>query len=394
MAMAATEALRILIIDDSLADRTIYRSFLSDLPGFEPRFIEADRGTTGLQLLHDGNYDCVLLDYCLPDMNGMEVLGSVQRLAGPVLMLTGFESTQLAVSAMHRGVFDFMSKATLSRNAIHRATLNAVEKFRLQHSLELSHDDLERTVADLRQRNDEIRSFYHTLSHELKTPLTAAQEFIALVLDGLAGDINDTQREYLETARRSCLRLGRHINDILDVTRLETGKVHMDMAMGSLGRMAQEVLRVFLERAESKGLSLIFEQDPTIPDISFDEDRMRQVLSNLIDNAIKYTSHGQITVSIRGGVDELSISVADTGRGIPAEHLDLVFNRLHQVCDTDAAIESGLGLGLNICRELVELHGGRIDVESAPGIGSTFRVGLPTVDAGRQHDRLTAGMSQ
>lgn len=240
---------------------------------------------------------------------------------------------------------------------------------------------LEESNRDLTRRNQEIQSFYHTLSHELKTPLTSAREFVSLVMDGVAGPVNPTQSEYLAIARGSCDQLRVCINDLLDATRLETGKLTLKFKPISPTALLHRVVTAMALKAAESGITLVNEVQPALPEISLDEFRITQVVTNLLNNAINYTpSNGKITIRAHealGQPEWLLVSISDTGSGIPKEEQDRIFDRLYQVKAGDATGKQGIGLGLYLCRELVQEHGGNIWVESEPGKGSTFSFALP-----------------
>jgi PAS domain S-box-containing protein len=240
---------------------------------------------------------------------------------------------------------------------------------------------LRQSNSDLKRRNREIENFYHTLSHELKTPLTSAREFICIVKDGLGGPLNPTQLDYLETARQSCDQLAACINDLLDATRLDTGKLVLDLKPASVAALVQKVAGALGPRAAAKGIRLSRDIQAGLPEVPLDQHRITQVVNNLLTNAIKYTppaGHIQLRVAEDPQrPDLLRISVSDTGCGISEFEQERIFDRLYQVKSGDAATEQGVGLGLYLCRELVELHGGSIWVESALGQGSTFAFVLP-----------------
>lgn len=240
---------------------------------------------------------------------------------------------------------------------------------------------LQRTNKDLLRKNEEIESFYHTVSHELKTPLTSAREYVSLVLDKLAGPLTSEQREFLETSMESCDQMTLCINDLLDATRLQTGKLAVNPHPFSMDKLVQRVVALMAPAAEDKGISLQHVIEPDLPDVLIDEKRVAQVLTNLLDNALKFTPEGgEIVVKIGNSPRSLEfvlVSVSDTGRGIEPDRLGRIFDRLYQVKESDSMTQGGLGLGLSICQELVGLHGGEIWAESQPGKGSTFFFTVP-----------------
>jgi PAS domain S-box-containing protein len=240
---------------------------------------------------------------------------------------------------------------------------------------------LEATNHDLVRRNQEIQNFYHVLSHELKTPLTSAREFVSMVMEGLAGPLNRTQLEYLGIAKDSCNQLRVCVNDLLDTTRIETGKLSLKFTSVDLKDVIDRIVKSQRAKAVEHNVHLDFEPPSDLAVIAADENRINQVVTNLIDNAFKFTpSGGIIAVKITGVFgrpDYLQVSISDTGCGIPKEELDCIFERLHQIKAGDATKEHGIGLGLYLCRELVWLHGGVIWVNSQVGKGSIFTFVLP-----------------
>ena len=240
---------------------------------------------------------------------------------------------------------------------------------------------LEQTNRDLTKRSEEIQYFYHTLSHELKTPLTSAREFVSIVIDGLAGELNPTQLKYLQIAKQSCTDLAVYINDLLDATRLDTGKMHLELKSASLAAIIQRAMAIMEPVAAGKKIRLSGELNPHLSDVMVDESRIMQILTNLLNNALKFTSEGgKIVIKLREdpkSSEYIQISVTDTGCGIPKDKIDNLFNRFYQIKKGDATPQRGVGLGLYLCREMVLLHGGNIWVESAFGRGSTFSFTIP-----------------
>lgn len=258
---------------------------------------------------------------------------------------------------------------------------DVTERKRGEEEMRRIQGQVERTNADLRRKNEEIQNFYHTLSHELKTPLTSAREFVSIVIDGLAGELNEIQREYLGIAMESCNQLRVCINDLLDATRLETGKLSVDLKPVAVGDLAQRVVTTLHPAATGKRIRLTCDVEPGLPQVELDEGRITQVITNLVNNALKFTAaDGEIAVSVGASAEKagfVEVSVSDTGCGVSPDQIDRIFDRLYQVRTGDSTTEQGVGLGLFICRELVRLHGGDIRVESEAGAGSTFTFDLP-----------------
>jgi signal transduction histidine kinase len=240
---------------------------------------------------------------------------------------------------------------------------------------------LERLVAE-RTRQLESASrhkseFLANMSHELRTPLNAILGFTQVLQQKLFGEVNDKQAEYLGDIHQSADHLLELINDVLDLSKVEAGQVELETGMFSLREALERGLVMVRERATSTGVSLELELDPSVDLVSGDERRIRQVVFNLLSNAVKFTPRGgQVDVSTKRVDGEVLVAVADTGPGIPAGDQTRIFEEFQQ---TEAGAErpEGTGLGLALSKSLVELHGGRIWVESEPGKGSTFTFTLP-----------------
>jgi len=269
---------------------------------------------------------------------------------------------------------------------------DVTERMRAEDEMRHIQAQVERTNQDLLRKNEEIQNFYHTLSHELKTPLTSAREFISIVMDGLAGPLMPTQLEYLGIARESCNQLRVCINDLLDATRLETGKLSLEPKPELLSPLVHRVVHTLQPAALGKNIRLSCEVASDLPAVSVDANRIAQVVTNLLNNALKFTPEGgAISVMIDESAttpDCVEVQIRDTGCGIPRAQQDRIFDRLYQVKSGDASTEQGVGLGLYLCRELVRLHGGEIAVDSEVGAGSTFTFTLPVAGSAREPNLL------
>jgi signal transduction histidine kinase/response regulator of citrate/malate metabolism len=224
----------------------------------------------------------------------------------------------------------------------------------------------------------EIKSqFISTVSHELRTPLTSMKESVAIVLDGVAGKVNNKQRNFLDIAKRNIDRLAILINDVLDFQALDGSKFKLSAQENNINEVVEEAHKTMAFSAKNKGVDFSIELEDNLPKASFDRDKIIQVLTNLVGNAIKFTpEHGRVSVAVRCQGEELVIRVSDTGMGIPKEALPKMFERFYRVSRPGEKIQ-GTGLGLAIVKKIVMMHNGRIEVESKVGQGTTFTVFLP-----------------
>ncbi len=379
----ASQRLKVLAVDDDVAEHALLRHHGESIDGYDVSFFFETGSEGALGTLAREPIDVVLLDYELGAENGLTVLRAIRGSGHedvPIVFLTGRGDEQVAVSALQAGAVDYLPKGALSTNSLKRVLGNAVERGRLRKLITQHRRNLERTTADLTRRNREVEGFYHTVSHELKTPLSAIDGFLRLVTDGLCGEVPEEALQYIGMAMESCRQMRRCVDDMLDISRLESGKVAVDLAPVDLAHVAEHAVLSLRPTAVEHDVELEFVVASSSTMALADAHRIGQVLRNLISNGLKFTSQGGrvvVTLDDLCAADELRISVGDTGRGIPRDHLSRIFDRLHQVRDEDYAEEGGLGLGLSICKQLVGLHGGELSVESEVGRGTTFSFTLP-----------------
>lgn len=243
-----------------------------------------------------------------------------------------------------------------------------------------------KTENEVKQKNLELEEsnrvksdFTSMVSHELRTPLTSIKEGIGIVLDGSAGPVSPDQQEFLSLAKRNVDRLHRLINDVLDFSKLEAGKMAFNIKAGDLIATVREVVATQETVAKEKGLKLVLEAGKDLPAIPFDPDRISQVVNNFISNAIKFTDQGEISVTIARDPynNGLKVCVKDTGPGIAAADIPKLFEKFQQLGGPSDRKTGGTGLGLTISKQIVEQHGGSVWVTSEPGKGSSFCFTLP-----------------
>ena len=231
-------------------------------------------------------------------------------------------------------------------------------------------------LTPIRRLETVRRDFVANVSHELKTPLTVVSGFAETLKDDAIS--TEQRQQFLSTILNNTQRMHRLVDDLLDLSRIESGGWRPAAVQVDLAAVASETLASFHEVAAQKGLTLRHEIDADAPTVRMDPTAIRQVLTNLVHNAIRHTARGSVVIFSEAGDDRVTFGVRDTGSGIAADHLPRVFERFYRVDASRSRAEGGTGLGLAIVKHLVEAHGGTVSAESTVGAGTTFRVALPT----------------
>jgi sigma-B regulation protein RsbU (phosphoserine phosphatase) len=362
----------VLLIEDNPGDADLVRLRLVEAQS-DINVCCVDRLSSALDSISVATPAVVLLDLNLPDSQGAETFRSLlNRAPGvPVVVLSGHDDEELALKAVHQGVQDYLVKGDFDGKQLARAMRYAIERQALLTTLDMSRK------RQLQFKDD----FLSHVSHELRTPLTCIHQFVTILLDGLAGPVNEEQREHLGTVLRSANQLRSMISDLLEATRAETRKIRVEPRCISIRHVLQQAVHMLQASAKSKQVGLECAIDSRIPLVYADPERALQVFINLIDNAIKFTPpDGSVIVkACLADVDPefVYLSVTDTGRGIRPESKALIFERMFQDPDGIDDSRKGLGLGLYIAKELVDLQGGRIWATSEPGHGSILSFTLP-----------------
>jgi signal transduction histidine kinase len=362
---------RVLVVDDCAADRNLLRLSLLETPHhYNLEF--AERLSEGLEKLRSQPFDVLLLDLDLPDSKGNETVKTVISKAPgvPILILSGSDNEPLALKAVRAGAQDYIVKGRMDSHALTRAMHHAIERHQVITAL-----------RETRQKQLDFKDkFLSHVSHELRSPLACIHQFTEVILEGLAGPVSDKEREYLQSILRNAKQLNNLINDLLDGASASVGKLTIEPARVDATDLMQQVALMLRPKAKARGVELATAIGNHIPFVKADWSRLQQIFINLVENAIRFTDvGGEITLRATIFVEDprfVEFSVADTGKGIDPENLEQIFDRLYQE-QTAASNHRGLGLGLAICKELVEQHGGRIWATSKLGKGSVFNFTLP-----------------
>ena len=406
---------RLLVVDDEESVAVTIGAIL-EMDGYQVAI--STSGADALRRLHEAEFDLVLTDLRLDDADGMSVISEACRVQPETIsiVLTGYASLESAIKALREGAYDYLIKpcdvdelrAVVARG-IERRQLGAQLKARLadleaanttiqRMNLELQ-ERIDQATAELQQRMFELQQldrlksrFLSMASHELKTPLTSISGLSQVLLRRMRRRLEQGQPtpdewseeqlghlERLELLNSQTARLGRLIDELLDVSRIESGKLDFHVARVDLGILITEVARR-LQLTTSEHTIEVDLNGSVGDEVSGDRDHLEQVLDNLLSNAIKFSPDGgTIRISLHDVDDGSNVvmSVQDSGVGIPAAKLEEIFGLFYQAEDPASRRTGGMGLGLYICREIVSRHGGRIWAESEPLRGTTFSVSLP-----------------
>jgi len=383
---------RILVVDDEKEIRDFLYKALSRLGGFRVEL--AETAEEALQKIEKDPFDLVLTDLKMPKMDGLQLVTEIAKLKPEILtvMMTGHGTIDSALEAMKRGASDYLMKPLNLDELIIRIQKVLEEKQRFVRLKDFA-NQLERANQELK-KIDAIKSeFVSVASHELRTPLAAIKNAVQLVLKGKTGEINENQVKFLSMAERNIDRLTNILNNLLNLSKIESGKIELKFENIALKGLIELIASSLRPQADGKPILIEVEVPEQLPGVYGDPEKIEQILTNLIGNSIKFTPDGgkilitaePLSKDKRGGFgDMVAVSVKDTGVGIPSEHLEPIFEKFHQVEGSLHRSVSGTGLGLAITKGLVEAHQGKIWVESEVGKGSTFTFTLPISEGERR----------
>ncbi len=405
------ENTRLLYVEDDeglahlLKKRFDRQGFITDL---------APSGEDALEKIDAANYDVILLDYTLPGLNGIEVLKRLHPLEDrpPIIILTAGGNEYLAVEAIQSGAEDYMIKDVsqtylellpyVIKAALIKVRLrkqNTLQQTHLKYyisELETRNKDLLREIEERRQLEIELRGakdraeaasmakseFLANMSHEIRTPMNAVVGLANILARSIP--LTDKQKEFISTLRLSADALLALINDLLDISKIEAHAIQVEHIPFNYAQILKDIVTIMLVKAREKSVTLTLDDSRFLRHAYIgDPTRIRQIVLNLCSNAVKFTEHGNIQISIynepaeKPDHDNVVLCVKDSGIGIEPEKLARIFDKFVQADSSINRKYGGTGLGLAITKSLVEMMGGTITVESEIGKGSCFKVTLP-----------------
>jgi len=368
---------RVLLIEDNPDDAFLLREALNEARDASIALVHVGQLDDAAKLLREQTFHIILLDLSLPDSQGIETVLRVQSQAPsvPIVVLTGLDDDNIAVQAVRAGAQDYLVKGNIDARMLVRSIRYAAER-------KQAYEEMARLAADLARANKVKDEFLSVMSHELRTPLIAIMGYAQLLEADFSGEATSDHAKAACVIRQKSDDLLGMIRSILQVVKIEAGKVMVDSGTVDLDD--------FIKRLASSSsipvknnVRVEWDYPSQLPKIFTDARKLKRILQNLIENAIKFTDDGQVTIAVRDLPDRglVEFKVRDSGMGISREVIPVIFDKFRQADSTDKRHHEGMGLGLYIAKKFAELLNAKITVESHLGTGSEFTVtmfnGLP-----------------
>jgi two-component system, sensor histidine kinase and response regulator len=363
---------KVLVIDDDAIDRmTVIKAFKG--ADFQTEILEAIDCTTGIALANSHQFDCIFVDYRLPDGNGIELLQKLrqQGIRVPIVSLTGQHDDRVAVDLMKAGASDYLSKSQISPAQLRQVFQNVMRVHYAEMVAELANQQREELLTQKEE-------FISRMTHDLQTPLVGANRMLDLLCDDVFGELPDQAKSSLKIVVRSNQDLLQMVRNLVEAYTYDANAKQFTFSSINLVEIIAEVVRELTPIAITKHLELITNIVNLDADFRVIGDRLelKRLITNLVGNSLKFTDVGRISIEITPATPDfpiLTIAVCDTGTGIPESDLADLFERFRRGNHK----RSNSGLGLYLCKQIAQAHGGSISVRSISGEGSTFSIKLP-----------------
>ena len=356
----------ILVIDDEEAIRDSCFQVLSK-NGYVTE--TAENAQSGLRKIREIKPDLVLIDLKMPGMSGMEMLEEIGQIDPDIIsiVITGYATIESAVEAMKLNAYDFLSKP-FTPDQLRIVIERGLERRRLITESE-----------QLRREKEMMRENFITLvSHQLRSPLASVKQYFGVIQEGFAGEVNYKQKKIIEKASGYIDNLVQLINDWLNVSRVEAGRIKDLSEPVYLSAVLSEILEALKPHAEAKKVALELNSADNLPPLYGDPKCLKEAFLNILNNAIVYNREGgKVTVTVKEQGEDLTVEISDTGIGISHENLPFIFEEFFRVKNKETQHITGTGLGLPIAKKIIEAHNGYVKVVSEQGKGTTFSIFLP-----------------
>ncbi len=381
----------VLLLEDDAADALLVEKALAKTVS---KYEVAVFGTLGeaVGALGSGSFDVILSDLSLPDSHGLETLADLRNAdeSTAIIALTSLDDELTAVQSLEQGAQDYLVKGQATPRLLDRSIRYAIQRQKAQvearellEKVECGRELLEKKNQRLKKLYQMAHEFVDNVSHEFRTPLTVIKDYVSLVREGIAGPVNDEQSGMLDTALVRVDDLTNMVDDMLDVSKLESGLLGAWRRNCRLADIVHSVRPALDKKAEVRKILFDTAVDQNLPEVYGDSEKIGRVIINLVTNAMKFCGEPGIVrlwAEYHSENHEIVIGVTDNGPGIDAEELSEIFGRFKQLQNDRKNSTKGFGLGLSIAKELVDLNFGEMHVDSAPGKGSTFSFTVPVAE--------------
>lgn len=362
----ASSGLRILVVDDDRMNLLILETILRT-DGYE--FHTAESGEAALAAYAEYQPDLVLLDVVLPGIDGFETCRRLRATHGsecaPILFITAKAQSEDIVTGFNAGGADYLPKPLRAKETLARIR---------------THLENRCYAAQLRKANEAKNKFLGMCAHDLRNPLVSIRGLAEFLQDPAIGPLNAEQTDIVSTIHEASQAMLRHVNELLDIATIEAGELRLSLSPAPLRDLAAQAVRLASLDAARKGTRIEIEPDSAEPAPMIDAARIRQVVDNLLSNAVKFSPPGSLVrlrIDAPPGAGSARLSVQDQGPGIPEAERDRLFQDFGRLSVLPTAGEKSTGLGLAICRKIVEAHRGRVEAINHPGGGCVFSFSLP-----------------
>ncbi len=381
---SSARPVRALVADDEESIRIILSESLES-EGFEVTTVRD--GHEALAQLRSGPFEVVLTDIRMPGLTGIELLREIRSMAcrAQVVVMTSHASLETSVEAVRLGAYDYVFKPFQDLRSVAIVLRRAAEQFRLMEQNEELIRTLQAANTQLAEATERKSRFLASMSHELRTPMNSIIGYTDLVLNRAGDGLDAKHRKNLERVRANADQLLALINDILDLSKVEAGRMELHLETFDVGKVLEGAAATAEVLLTDRPVQMVLKIDPFLPAIVTDKTKLGQIVLNLLSNACKFTEEGQVTLtaaldaaSASVSARRLRIEVADTGVGMAQTSIASAFEEFRQIRNSRTGTTAGTGLGLAIVKKMVTLMGGEIQVASVDGKGSVFTVLLPT----------------
>lgn len=364
--------IKVLLVDDDEDDYLIISRIFDSIPDSPFRLTWCSTYDEARELVGKNEHDIYLIDYRLGIQTGLELLEFAQpfKRSQPFILLTGVGDREIEKKSMKLAASDYLVKGSFNAELLARTLYYALERKQFE-------EQRLKYLIELNRAKDE---FISLASHQLRTPATGVKQYLGMVLEGFVGDLSDSQRSILQKANESNERQLRIVSDLLKVAQVDAGKVRLRKTDVDVIALINDVIKEQRETFKKRRQTVEFVSLSDDMKLHFDRDTIRMVLENLIDNASKYSGEDKVvTVRLAEHENEAQIAIIDNGVGIKLEDQGRLFEKFSRIDNPLSTQVGGTGLGLYWAKKIIDLHEGRLSLESVAGKGTKFTIHLPKI---------------